>query len=202
MNRIPMVDTITMSEKQKKVFDDIVSGPRGRLVGPLRVVLHNPDLADVWQQFGASLRYFTSVPRKLSELAILVTARRWNSPVEWCVHSVEAQKAGLSAEVINELGKGMLPEFDSREEALVYEFVRSMQETGQVSDFVYEMVREFLGESGIMELSSISGYYTLVAVTLNVHAVPLPEGVVEAVLPEINEGAGLTCLPPLDLDQN
>ena len=201
MSRIPTVDPSRMSVDQRQVYDAVVQGPRGKMVGPLRVVLHNAELADKWAKFGEDLRYNTSVPRILSELAIIITARRWNSDLEWHAHSVEALKAGLSAETVEAIRIAALPKFKSLIEARVYEFVRCMQEFGNVPDDLYEDLRNDLGVAGIMELSSISGYYTLVAMTLNVHNVPLPDEASDNPLPVIGSGLSLTPLPEFKMNE-
>jgi 4-carboxymuconolactone decarboxylase len=86
-----------MTPEQRRIYESIVNGPRGTLVGPLRAALHRPELADKWQQLGELLRYRTSLPPHISEIAILVTARRWNSQVEWHMHAIAAAKAGVAA---------------------------------------------------------------------------------------------------------
>ena len=93
--RIPLPGPQDMNAAQRAVFDKIVSGPRRTLVGPLRAALHNPSLADRWQALGQVLRYETCLPTVLNELAILVTARHWNSELEWTIHAGEARTAGL-----------------------------------------------------------------------------------------------------------
>ena len=95
MARIPLPSPETMTPEQRRVYDSIVTGPRGRLVGPLRAALHRPELAEKWQQFGELLRYRTSLPPMLSELAILVTARHCRSNLEWHIHEQMAIKAEL-----------------------------------------------------------------------------------------------------------
>ena len=92
MPRIPLPTPDVMTPEQRKVYDSIVKGPRGTLVGPLRAALHRPELADKWQQFGELLRYRTSLPPEISEIAILVTARRWLSQVEWHMHAIAADQ--------------------------------------------------------------------------------------------------------------
>jgi 4-carboxymuconolactone decarboxylase len=176
MARIPLPDEMTMTPEQRRVFDKVVSGPRGALIGPLRAALHRPELAEVWERFGAMLRYGTSLPTRLSELAILVTARRWNSQLEWHVHSAAARKAGLSEAVMESLRVGASPQFDDPEEAAIYEFTRELQLTGEVSDKTYEVVFARWGAVGVVELTTLIGYYTLVSMTLNAHRIPLPDG--------------------------
>lgn len=198
MPRVPLFDPANMNAEQARVYNNIVKGPRGQLVGPLRAVLHRADLADDWQRFGERLRFGTSLPRKLVELAILVTARRWNSQVEWHIHSQEALKAGLSAEAIETIKDSLSPALADADEADTYEFARQLQMTGNVDDALYARLQARLGVVGIIELSSVIGYYTLVSMTLNVHNIPLPDAAIE---PPLSSGAGLASLPPASLAQ-
>src|SRR5436190_14744346 len=96
--RIPLPSPETMTPEQRRVYDAIVSGPRKTLVGPLRAALHIPELADKWQQFGELLRYRTSLAPRLSELAILVTAKHCHCQLEWLIHEQMARKAGLEGD--------------------------------------------------------------------------------------------------------
>jgi 4-carboxymuconolactone decarboxylase len=193
--RIPMFDPGSMSDEQARVYRDIVNGPRGRLVGPLRAVLHNPQLADHWQRIGEFMRYRSSLPKRIVELAILVTARRWNSQVEWCIHAREAAGAGLDRETIEAIRNARAPRFSSPDEAEVYEFSRQLQQGGDVAQHLYVSLQERWGTVGLVELSSIIGYYTMVSMTLNVHAVPMPDDNEEALLAPLSDGK-LTELPP------
>jgi len=177
-----------MNAEQRAVYDDIVSGPRARLVGPLRAALHNPALADRWQKLGALLRY----PRQ-SELAILVTARRWNSQLEWYIHAAAAQAAGLPQTVIDAIAIAAQPAFDDVSDAAVYEYTRQLLQHGVVDDAAYQNVLAIFGEAGTVELTAIAGYYSMVAMTLNAHRIPLPD---EGAQPPLDGvGAGLTDLP-------
>lgn len=176
MSRIPLFNAEEMTQEQAKVYADVVGGPRGRLVGPLRAAMHNPTLADRWQKFGEVLRYNTSLPKALTELAILVTARRWNSQLEWFIHAEDGCKAGLPPEVIEALRLGMSPQFDDAEQADIYDFAVQLQQHGNVESALYTRLHERWGTAAMVDLSSLVGYYTLVAMTLNVHAIPLPEG--------------------------
>ncbi|MDB5893562.1 MAG: carboxymuconolactone decarboxylase [Rhodoferax sp.] len=179
MARISFPDPITMAGEQRRVYESIVSGPRSRLVGPLRAALHSPALAERWQSLGALLRFNTTICPRLSELAILVTARRWNSQVEWYIHAAAARAAGLDETVIAAIKLAQPPAFGDVGEAAVYEFSRQLQQNGNVDEAVYQQVLAVHGETGIVELGAILGYYAMVSMTLNVHQIPLPdEGVV------------------------
>jgi len=165
-----------MNGLQHEVYQEILAGPRDRLVGVLNAALHSPELARHWQELGAFLRFSTSVPPRLKELAILVTSRRWNSQVEWHVHAACARVAGLPESAIEAIRQARAPEFESPADAAVYDYARELQGTGRVPLAVYQAVLDLLGTTGIVELTAIIGYYTLVAMTLNAHEIPMPDG--------------------------
>jgi 4-carboxymuconolactone decarboxylase len=173
--RIPLASPETLTPEQRPVYDRIVAGPRKRVVGPLLAALHNPELANRWQQLGELLRYQTSLGPQVSELAILVTARRWNTPLEWQVHAEASRKAGVPEAVVEAIRGSSAPEFEDAELAAVYEYARQLQEHGQVSASTYQDVLERLGIAGIVELTAVIGYYTMVAMTLNAHQILRPE---------------------------
>ncbi|MFK8079667.1 MAG: carboxymuconolactone decarboxylase family protein [Granulosicoccus sp.] len=178
--RISFPDPKTMNVAQKQVYEQIVSGPRKTLVGPLRAALHNPTLADRWQRLGQVLRFETSIPTYLSELAILVTARRWNSDLEWAIHYRDAERAGLTMSIADAVQDCAIPDFGVDDDArFVYEFARQLVQNGDVSDEVYSAILSRWNEVGVVELTAIIGYYSMVAMTLNVHRVPLPEGITD-----------------------
>jgi 4-carboxymuconolactone decarboxylase len=183
-SRVELPTPEAMSPAQRTIYDAVVSGPRGRMVGPLRAVIHSPDLADRWQKFGEFLRYGTVLPHKLSELAIITCGRRWNSDVEWSIHSRIAREAGLSDAVIRAIDAGNAVSFDDPAEREIYDFTRSLLHHGQVSDPAYAAIRARWGDQGVVELTGLVGYYSMVAMMVNAHLIPIPEG----------EGPGVTPL--------
>lgn len=186
----------TMSEAQREVYDQIVSGPRGTIVGPLRAALHNPVLADRWQRFGQVLRFETKIPTRLNEIAILVTARHWNSVLEWAIHARDAERAGLAPEICEAIRTGTKPDFSDDEAAReIYEFARQLLQAGDVDALAYNAIVARWDEVGAVELTAVVGYYSMVAMTLNVHRVPLPDGV-SASLP--GEPGTLSAIPESD----
>ena len=182
MPRISLPSPETMDIDQRRVYDQVVSGPRGKVVGPLRAALHNAELAERWQALGALLRYRTSLSPRLSELAILVTGRACNSPFEWHAHRVEAEKAGVETAVIEALLAQQIPQALSAQDEAVVRYARELNQFNSVSDATYAAALAQLGEKGVVELTAIVGYYTMVAMTLNAHEIPLPDGV-EAAFP-------------------
>jgi 4-carboxymuconolactone decarboxylase len=182
-----------MTPEQRAVHDEVVSGPRGRLIGPLRAVIHSPDLAARWSRIGEFLRYSTCLPKKLSELAIIVTGRHWNSQLEFYVHAEAAREAGLDEAIIEAIRCGEAPLFAAHDEADVYEFARLIQQVGQVPDTAYRAIERRWGPQGVVELTALVGYYTMVSMTLNAHEIPMPGEA--APLLDIRVGQGLTLLP-------
>ena len=180
MPRIPLFPHDTMTPEQRRVLDKIVSGPRGRIQGPLRAVLHNAELADRWQALGALLRYQTSLTPRQSELAILVTGRACRSPFEWYAHRLEAEKAGIEAPVIEALLDERFPEGLSDDDAAVVRVATELNRIRSITDATYADALSRFGARTLVELGALVGYYTMVAMTLNAHEIPLPDGVAPA----------------------
>lgn len=177
MARIPLFPGPEMNAAQRAVHDAVVSGARGKIVGPLRAALHNPELADKWQQLGALLRYQTSLPPELSELAILVTARHWDSQFEWFQHAPIAASAGVGDDLIAAIAHGApLPPLPP-DWAAVHAYAGELLERHRVSQPVYDRALAVLGTTGVVELTALVGYYSMVALTLNAHEFDLPPGV-------------------------
>ena len=172
--RIEMVSPDTLTADQREVYDKIVAGPRGVVVGPLRVVLHSPQLADRWQSLGEFLRYRTQLPLLISELAIITVGRHWNSQVEWFIHSGIAVDCGVPVDVVEAIRKAESPVFPDGRSLAVYEFTRELLAFGQVSDGAYARILDSIGTVALVELTGLVGYYTMVALTLNAHDIPLP----------------------------
>lgn len=190
--RIPLPGREELDAAQRAVWDSVVSGPRGTVIGPLRAAIHNPELAARWSALGEALRFGTCLPKRLSELAICVTGRRWSSQVEWFVHARAAREAGIAPAAIAAIRDGVPPAFADAEEALVYDFARALQQDGRVPEATYAAAREAFGVRGVVELTALIGYYTMVSMTLNAHGIPLPEGEAEPLAPPPH---GLFALP-------
>lgn len=192
--RISFPDSGSMTDAQKRVFDMIVNGKRGELVGPLRAALHNPTLAEAWSRLGEILRYHTCLPPKLSELAVMITARHWNSELEWSVHRRAAEAAGLSGAIMDAIRDGIVPAMDE-EEAAVYRFTSGLLKSGTVDNEIYQQVLDQWGELGAVELTALVGYYCMVAMTLNVHRIPLPASYPADLLKGAPQPDALTPIP-------
>jgi 4-carboxymuconolactone decarboxylase len=173
MPRIPILKLEDMTTDQKRVHDEIIAGPRGAIVGPFLAVIHRAELADPFQKLGAFVRYSTVFPLRLSELVILVTARRWKCGLEWGIHSKIALGAGLEPEIVEAIRRGETPLFADKEAADLYEFTRQVHEANFVTDAAYAAIKDRWDTVGAVELVALIGYYTMVAMTLNAHQIAL-----------------------------
>lgn len=182
---LPAYDQLT--PEQRRVYDEVVR-TRGKLQGPLRAAIINPELADKWQQLGELLRYRTSLPPRLSELAILVTARHFDCQFEWYAHQGPALAGGLEPAIIEAIRLGRRPQFGSRDEELIYEYSESLQRSHFVDEARYQAALAALGPLAIVELTALLGYYAMVALTLNAHEIPLPAGIENPLPVEIAAG--------------
>src|SRR5512139_3181292 len=139
-----------MTAPQKKMFDNLISGERRGAGGPFNVLLRSPEMGDLVQQFGASMRFHSSIPSKLNEMAIIITARHWTSHYEWYAHKSAAQRAGLSQGIIDAIAAGRRPASMAPEEEAVYNFVSELLTNKQVSDATFKAVGDKFGERGVV----------------------------------------------------
>ena len=174
--RLPAIPDDKLTERQKQLMEAIRSGPRGRVSqgGPFGVYLHAPEFGDLVQRLGAHSRYQTGIAPRLSELAILCTARQWRAQYEWHAHAAIAEKAGVAPATIRDIKAGRAPKKAPKDERAIYDFVQELYKTRRVSERTYRRVHSFLGDSLMVELVGILGYYGLVAMMLDVFNVPLP----------------------------
>ena len=176
MPRLPDLDPDTLSPEARRVYDAILSGPRGIVQGPLRVWLTSAGLADKAQALGAFCRYGTSLPPRLSELAILVTGAWWQAGFEWHVHAPIGIGAGLDPAAVEAIRTGGTPQFGKPDEAAVYAFAQDLVTRRRVSPSTYARAVDLLGTQAVVELVGILGYYGLISMTINAFEVPVPEG--------------------------
>ncbi len=166
-----------MTPAQREAAAAIMSGPRGSMRGPFKALLQSPVLADRAQRLGAFVRFESSLPARLNELAILVVARHWTAQFEWYAHRELAEAAGLDPAIADAIALGRRPASMAADEAAIHDFALELLTTKQVSDATFARVRDLFGEAGVIDLVGALGYYTLVSMVLNVDRYELPEGV-------------------------
>ncbi len=163
-----------LGPEQQRVAEEILKVSSGGLGGPYNFLLRSPVLADRILKLADYLRFNTSVPRRLNEMAILIQARLWTAQYEWWAHHPLALKAGLAAEIADALKDGMRPAAMQPDEAAVYDFCVELSKRKQVSDATFARARALLGEQQIVDLVALTGFYAQVSMILTVAEAPIP----------------------------
>jgi 4-carboxymuconolactone decarboxylase len=176
MARYKALDPDRLDPDQRRIWQEIASGPRGSVPAPLQIWLRSPVLAENAQRLGAFCRYGTTLEPRLSELAILLTARHWTAHYEWYAHEKIARKAGIGDAVIAAIAARRAPVFGRDDEQAIYDFCQAYYRDHRVDDATFALATAQFGERGIVELVGIIGYYALISATLNVFEVPVPPG--------------------------
>jgi 4-carboxymuconolactone decarboxylase len=171
-NRLPPIPTGQLTADQQAVVDEMTAGPRGAVIGPFVATLRSPELTRRLQRLGEYIRYNAALPEKLRELAILLTAREWKQGFEWDVHAPLAAQAGLGDAVIAAIAQGHEPASLRPDELLVHSVFTELHRTRAVSDSTYNAARAELGEQGVIDLIALIGYYTTLAMIMNVAQTP------------------------------
>jgi 4-carboxymuconolactone decarboxylase len=162
------------TDAQRAAAQDIINGPRGALYGPFVPLLRSPELMQYAQRLGEYLRYRSAIGVRLSELAILVTAREWDQQVEWAIHAPIAQQVGVPADVIAAIARRERPAALLVDEAVVYDFCMELHRHKRVSDRVYDDALALFGEQGVVDLMGVNGYYTFLAMVMNTARTAVP----------------------------
>jgi len=176
MARYHEITPAEMTPAQRRVHDLIVAGRRGRFGGPFQLLIRAPEICEHAAQLGEHLRWGTSLPDRLSELAIITTARFWRAQYEWYAHAPLAEKAGVPSAAIEAIRRSESPNFLQPDEALVHRVCTELFETKRLSETSFREAIATLGEAGLIEVISIIGYYTLIGNTLSAFQVAVPEG--------------------------
>ena len=167
----------TMTPEQRQAADAIQAGPRGAgLRGPFNALLRSPGLCDLVQRVGAYVRYSSSIPSRLNEMAIIMAGRKWTAQYEFYAHRKLAIDAGLKPSICDAIAAGTRPQGMQDDEAEVYDFCTGLLTSGHVSDENFGRIEKRFGERGVVDLIGAIGYYSLVSMVLNVDGVPLPAG--------------------------
>jgi 4-carboxymuconolactone decarboxylase len=172
-----------LSPDGQAVWDSIVGtrGSRlitaeGGLAGPFNAFLYAPDVGRGLTALGATVRFGTSIDRRLSEVAIITVGARWHAEYEWWAHARMAREHGVPDAVVNAIGRGEEPPFTADDERVVYAIAGQLSAGGDLDQDAYAAGRALLGHAGMVELVALCGYYTLISFLLNAFRVPLPPG--------------------------
>ncbi|WP_183442391.1 carboxymuconolactone decarboxylase family protein [Pseudoduganella violacea] len=174
IERLGPIPFAEMTTAQQAAAQAVIDGPRGSLYGPFVPLLRSPELMSCAQRLGEYLRYRSAIGTRLSELAILVTARAWDQPVEWAIHAPIAAEAGIRPDVIDAIAQRRAPSGLAADEQAVYDFCTELQRDKRVSDASYAAALSQFGEHGVTDLTGLNGYYALLAMVMNVAQTPAP----------------------------
>jgi 4-carboxymuconolactone decarboxylase len=173
-DRLGPLQQSEMTEAQRAASDAIIAGPRGAVYGPFVPLLRSPELMEAAQRMGEYLRYRSAIGVRLSELAILVTAREWNQQVEWAIHAPIAGQVGIPVDVIAAIARRERPASMLVDESVVHDFCVELHRDKRVSDRVYADALALFGEHGVVDLMGINGYYTFLAMVMNTAQTDVP----------------------------
>ena len=180
--RMPPLPADKLTEAQKKAAAEFEAA-RGTLTGPWAVILRSPEMINRARSLSDYLRFNSSLPPRLSEFIILITAREWTQQYEWNAHQPLAMKGGLNPEIAKAVAEGRRPEKMADDEAALYDFCIELQRNHSVSDATYARAVAKFGEQGVVDAIGLSGWYTLVAMVLNTARTPLPPDAAPALAP-------------------
>lgn len=182
-DRMPPIPPERLTEAQKKAVAEFTAARNAPVTGPFVPLLRSPEVMNRARAMGDYLRWNSVLPPRLSEFAILITARRWSQNYEWDAHASLAQRGGLSSEIIAAVADGRRPPGMKDDEATLYDFCDELHRRQSVSDPTYARTVAAFGEQGVIDILGISGYYTMLAMVLNTTRAPLPAGRTPALAP-------------------
>lgn len=172
--RLPAIPIEQYTPEQVKAAQEFELARKRPPWGPFAMLMYSPELMNNARAMGDYLRYKSAIPNMLSEFAILITAREWSQDYEWSIHYPIAIKTGLKVDIASALKEGRRPEGMSEDETLVYDFTLELQRYKQVSDVTFARVEKRFGKKGAVDLAGIAGYYTFLAMEMNVARHPAP----------------------------
>ena len=174
LDRMPPIPDAQMSADQKRIMDEIAAGPRGRIGGPFISLMRSPELMDRLQKVGEYLRFQNAVGFRNSEFAVLIVARHFSQPVEWAIHRPIAEREGVLPATCDAIAEGRRPDGMTDDETLIYNVLEELHTNRSLSDVTYQQLLKRFGEQGVIDLVAHYGYYSLLAMTMNVARTAVP----------------------------
>lgn len=174
-DRLPTIPPADYTAEQKKAAEDFLAARKVPVFGPFEPLMHSPQVMNQARAMGDYLRYHSAIGNTLSELAILITAREWSQDYEWHVHHPIALKAGIKPEIADAIADGRRPAAMSDDEQIVYDFSTELHRNKRVSDATFARAEKRFGKKGVVDLTGINAYYTLLAMQMNVAQYQVPK---------------------------
>jgi len=173
-SRLPDISPAQYDADQKKAAEEFQAARKAPLSGPFQTMMYSPEVMSRARAMGDYLRFHSAIGNTLSELVILVTARAWSQGYEWSAHQPLALKAGISRDIVDAIAEGRRPTAMSADEEIAYDFTMELQNNKGVSDTTYAKAEKRWGKKGAVDIAGISGYYTFLALQLNMARQPVP----------------------------
>ena len=172
--RMPPVPPDKYDAAQKQAAEEFQAARKAPVSGPFSILIRIPELMTANRMMGDYLRLKPSIGTTLSELVIIITAREWTQDYEWHVHAPIARKQGISQEIIDAIAAGRRPTGMTEDQEICYDFTIELQRSKRVSDATYERALKRFGETGVLDIAGINGYYTNLAMILNTARFSIP----------------------------
>ena len=173
--RLEIIEQDKMTAAQRELHSRI-AGARGAVRGPFNLWLYSPELCDRVEALGKFVRFDSSIPPQLRDLAILVTARHWDSSYMWHSYSKRAAEGGIANEVIQAIAERRKPAFARREDQAVYDYAIELLYKHHVGETTFRTAEAVIGKATLVELTALIGNYSMVAMALNAFEVDMPAG--------------------------
>ena len=170
--RLPEIADTDLTVEQKEAAAAFQSGRGYAVHGPFAVMLRSPEVMLRAKAMGDYLRFHNVLPKRVSEMVILITAREWTQQFEWTYHYRYAMEAGLAREIADAIGEGRRPAAMADDETAAYDFAVELHHRKGVSNATYAKALALFGEPGIIDLTGLCGYYSLLAMMMNVARTP------------------------------
>ena len=175
-DRMPAIAQEQMTDAQKTAAAELAAGPRGSMKGPFWPMVRSPEFMQVAQKVGAYIRWKCPLDKRINEMAALIGARAWTQQYEWWAHYPQAIAAGLKKESADAIAEGRRPTGMAADEEILYDFVTELLANKSVCDATYARATGQFGEAGVIDLMGILGYYTMLAMIMNVSRTAIPKG--------------------------
>jgi 4-carboxymuconolactone decarboxylase len=172
--RLPPIVDVERTDEQREAAEAFQEGRGYAVHGPFAVMLRSPEVMLRTKAMGDYLRFRNVLPRRVSEMVILITAREWTQQFEWTYHYRYAMEAGLAPAIANAIGEARRPPDMAEDETAAYEFAIELHHRKSVSDATYARALALFGERGVIDLTGICGYYSFLAMMMNVARTPAP----------------------------
>jgi 4-carboxymuconolactone decarboxylase len=171
---MPRIAEADLTPEQRQAAEQFRAGRGYAVHGPFAVMLRSPEVMLRAMGMGDYLRFRNVLPRRVSEMVILIAAREWTQQFEWTYHYRYAMEAGMAKAVADAISEGRRPDAMAEDEAAAYDFSIELHHRKSVSDRTYARTLALFGERGIIDLIGITGYYSFHAMMMNVARTPAP----------------------------